>query len=67
MSNNSKLILSFIVGVLVTLSFQGLTADRQKQIILPEEINEAVENDTLKVSRVTVDSIFIDFDNLRNR
>lgn len=67
MSNTSKLIVAFWVGVLIVLSFQRLTTDRQKVIDMPEEINEAVSGDTLTVYKVNADTVFIGFNNLRNR
>lgn len=64
-----KNILAFLIFCLIGF---GLTqayreSKKQKFIDYPEEIRNAKQGDSLIISRVTKDTIYLEFNNLRNR
>ncbi len=48
-------------------AYMNHTQPKQKFIDYPEEIRNAKQGDSLIISRVTKDTVYLEFNNLRNR
>ena len=61
------LILVMLFSLYIGIKVERLTNKPEKVLDLPEEWKEAKQGDTLKVYKVTKDSIYIQFYNYNNK